>query len=467
MPKVFFFVIFFFCQFLSFSQSKRTNIWAFGYNAGLDFNQTTPKPFRSAATEINTTASIADESGNLLFYTDGSKVWNANHEVMKNGTGLDAHDGNFSQQTLIVPKPGSKTQYYIFTISDSFWAHNLLYHEVDFANDPSGEVITKNKKLGDQSLLVKIAGVFHADKNKVWILVQGANRNEIYTYIIDSKGINPQPVISKTLYRSGSLDYGQAKFSPDGKFAAIANGLENQSVWLFDFDNETGKLTNFKLIRSEGNPESLEFSPNSKVLYVASRSGSCKPGLSNLYQYDLSKSYSASSSIPGRYIAQEADNFGMLQLASNGKIYIGGRTENCVENAFLHLIDNPDTYGPLCSFIKNALSLGGQHTWQGLPNFISSYFNKETYLPDYDLQIPNIITLNNDGLNDRFYIKGLESIDSKKEFTLYTRDGKIVYKNPDFQNNWDNKDLKEGIYFYNLFISAGEKRYKGWIEIMK
>lgn len=34
-------------------------------------------------------ASISDSAGNLLFYTNGEKVWNKNHEVMPNGEGLE------------------------------------------------------------------------------------------------------------------------------------------------------------------------------------------------------------------------------------------------------------------------------------------------------------------------------------------------------------------------------------------
>ena len=33
-------------------------------------------------------ASISDYKGNLLFYTDGQKVWNSKHEIMPNGDGL-------------------------------------------------------------------------------------------------------------------------------------------------------------------------------------------------------------------------------------------------------------------------------------------------------------------------------------------------------------------------------------------
>src|SRR6185436_15886836 len=49
-----------------------TNQWRFGYNASVDFNSGVP--VSSSGCPISTSegsASIADASGNLLFYTDG------------------------------------------------------------------------------------------------------------------------------------------------------------------------------------------------------------------------------------------------------------------------------------------------------------------------------------------------------------------------------------------------------------
>jgi len=82
---------------------KEANIWYFGHNAGLDFNSGTPIPLLDGA--MNTDegcASIADEEGSLLFYTDGTFVWNKNHEQMPNGDGLLGHKSS-TQSGVIVP----------------------------------------------------------------------------------------------------------------------------------------------------------------------------------------------------------------------------------------------------------------------------------------------------------------------------------------------------------------------------
>jgi hypothetical protein len=92
------------------------NIWYFGQNAGLDFNSGAPVALTNG--QLSTTegcASICNAGGQLLFYTDGSTVYNRIHQIMINGTDLFGHSSS-SQSATIVPKPGSTTLYYIFTL---------------------------------------------------------------------------------------------------------------------------------------------------------------------------------------------------------------------------------------------------------------------------------------------------------------------------------------------------------------
>ena len=72
------------CIFL-YSQ-KQANWWYFGQNAGMSFAGGPPVVVTNG--QINTfegVASISDVAGNLLFYTDGTFVYNKNHIQMPNG----------------------------------------------------------------------------------------------------------------------------------------------------------------------------------------------------------------------------------------------------------------------------------------------------------------------------------------------------------------------------------------------
>ena len=89
--KNYLFLIILFCICANlFGQNEAAN-WYFGRNAGIRFDQVTNLAFSIDDGQLNTfegCTSISDNTGNLLFYTDGIVVFNRNHSVMPNGSGL-------------------------------------------------------------------------------------------------------------------------------------------------------------------------------------------------------------------------------------------------------------------------------------------------------------------------------------------------------------------------------------------
>ena len=131
---------------VGFAQNE-ANIWYFGENAGLDFNSGTPMTLLDGALDTaEGCASISDISGSLLFYTDGITVWNQNHDVMLNGSGLNGHPSS-THSAIIVPKPQSSNIYYIFTVDFEAGSNGLQYSEVDMALDSGLGGITSNKNI--------------------------------------------------------------------------------------------------------------------------------------------------------------------------------------------------------------------------------------------------------------------------------------------------------------------------------
>ncbi|HET6227130.1 MAG TPA: gliding motility-associated C-terminal domain-containing protein [Bacteroidia bacterium] len=61
--------------------------------------------------------------------------------------------------------------------------------------------------------------------------------------------------------------------------------------------------------------------------------------------------------------------------------------------------------------------------------------------------VPNILTPNGDGVNDRFVITGLES---GTKLTIYNYWGSVVYASNDYMNDWEAPNLGDGVYFYVL-----------------
>ena len=77
--------------------------------------------------------------------------------------------------------------------------------------------------------------------------------------------------------------------------------------------------------------------------------------------------------------------------------------------------------------------------------------------------IPNIITPNNDGVNDYFYSDIF--LVGKWNITIANRWGKIVYSSDDYQNNFNGDGLQDGTYYYNAGNS--DLTQKGWFTIYR
>lgn len=128
--------------FLSHAQNE-SNIWYFGQNAGLDFSTGTPVALTKGM--VSTTegvATLCNEKGELLFYTDGVTVRNSKHDVMKNGEGLKG-DPSSTQSAVAILKPNTKNIYYLFTVAASGNKAGLTYSIIDMNLESGLGGITK------------------------------------------------------------------------------------------------------------------------------------------------------------------------------------------------------------------------------------------------------------------------------------------------------------------------------------
>ena len=87
------------------------------------------------------------------------------------------------------------------------------------------------------------------------------------------------------------------------------------------------------------------------------------------------------------------------------------------------------------------------------------------------LIFPNVITPNNDGVNDYFVIKGLVENNAfpDNKLIIYNRWGKKVYESSNYQNKFNGDGLPDGVYFY-IFNGKGilrEIEHKSSLEILR
>ncbi|PCJ84322.1 MAG: hypothetical protein COA57_09460 [Flavobacteriales bacterium] len=366
--KIVTFICILFIQTCLFAQNEG-NIWYFGEYAGIDFNGGTPVALTNGS--LNTfegCASICDNTGTLLFYTHGEIIWNKNHAMMPNGTGLNGNISS-SQSAIIVKKPGSNTIYCVFTVDIVTGSGGLRYSEVDMNLQSGLGDVNSNKNIPIvTSTCEKVTAIKHQNNTDYWIITHLYGSNAFHSYLLTSTGLNMTPVISNIgTIVSGSASYtrGYLKGSADGNRIALANrSMDN--VELFDFDNTTGLLSNVITFNNFSSPlgtYGIEFSPNSNLLYV---SESQYP-LSNIYQYNLLAG-SATAIINSRTtIGSHSGSGGAIQLAPDNKIYHARFYEDS-----LGVINDPNSLGISCNYIANGFFLAGKTSRLGLPSFYSS-----------------------------------------------------------------------------------------------
>lgn len=89
---------------------------------------------------------------------------------------------------------------------------------------------------------------------------------------------------------------------------------------------------------------------------------------------------------------------------------------------------------------------------------------------DYLVEPQNIVTPNGDGINDFWVIKNLEEYPDN-EVTIYSREGKIMYRAANYNQRWDGtsggRKLATGTYYYILrFRDNPNALHKGFITLL-
>lgn len=338
------------------------NIWYFGAGAGLDFNAGTPVALTNGRTNnIEGCATISNDVGELLFYTDGVTVWNKNHAIMQNGNGLFGHNSS-TQSATIVPKPGSFNLYYIFTIDATAGTNGFSYSIVDIdAQGGLGEVITKNVFVYGPTC-EKLAVIKKADNFNYWVVTHDWGTNQFKTFEFTTAGINTVPITTAVgpVYNGDTqITRGTMKISSNGKKIAVCSAGLGQ-LDLYDFDTATGIISNPIVVLNEpGELYGVEFSSNNKFLYVSNASQR------NVYQYNLNAVSIPSSKI---IVSTQPEQPSSLQIGPDGKIYVA-----LYNTAYLSVINNPNASGLGCNYQVNGVDLQGKLSYQGLPVFNQSF----------------------------------------------------------------------------------------------
>ena len=353
-----------------------SNTWYFGNNAGIDFNTTPPTALVDGQLDTQEgVASVSDNNGELLFYTDGNTVWDRTHQAMPTANGTLQGHWSSTQSAIIVPNLGDPDIYYIFTTDELGGNNGLPYTTIDMSlpgngsiPSPLGNVINGQLNIELISPVTeKVTGILKPDYSGYWVITHGWNNNSFYAYEVTCNGINTEPIISTVgnVHTGGSGNVnavGYMKASIDGQRLALVNRFSG-TIDVYDFDNINGIVSNeFEIKPNDPLIYGLEFSFSGDYLYIG--------GKDIISQYSFNTGLLINIEIDDPSALNNANVVRALQLGPDENIYVSVR-----HRKYISAIYNPEDNNPLLT--TNAIHLDtdnvGRNCRFGLPNIF--YFD--------------------------------------------------------------------------------------------
>lgn len=365
---------------LLFAQPNKSNYtWRFGTSAEIKFNPSTNAVSTSSTGNRNGYNSegcaIANDplTGQVLFATDGTTVYDKNNTQMLNGNAIGGNtNANTAQSVAIAVLPDcTNKKFYIFSntanssISPST-PGTMFYSIVDMSlNGGLGQVIIKNQVLRsdvDEAMIV----VANTSTNNFWLIAKLDKTNKYAVFAIptnpaefvgDSRVYDaPPPAASGVSMLSNAVTL---SYSPAAKKIALAMRNPAACVATLDFNDATGVLSNCQLvdnaaINATNNAASstisdCEWSADGTKLYAATSTAV------NVYQYDFSQNPVRRTVVFNDANFLLTTTAGGFKLGPDEVIYYRYNTLG----GAVHKIAQPNAAGALCQFQQNALNVSG------------------------------------------------------------------------------------------------------------
>lgn len=263
-------------------------------------------------------ASYSDKQGNILFLSEGLRIYEKTARQVENGFGLNptfkefqSYRGYpFQQSGFFLENPGDSNLLYLIHLDMDmypvntlqFVGKNLMVTTIDRrANNGAGKVVSKNEVLVS-GFLQNAAATRHANGRDWWILVPDAALNRYHRFLLTPQGFQgpwAQDIGTKpSIIGVGSYWVMGSKFSPSGRHFLDISLPEGFSV--YNFDRCTGLLDQEQRLNYVNTPKiviggggGVEFSNDDRFLYItATHTHISHPAFPQVYvpyhiQYDL------------------------------------------------------------------------------------------------------------------------------------------------------------------------------------
>lgn len=352
--------------------------WYFDSYVTLDFRNGMAQLGEFSAMNANASESgICDEQGDIIFYTDGDKIWNSSHEnidepnlnVVYRGTiALQFDNNHYAVVSLcdnghlysrLLDRQGN-------IIGSSEYSEIQLYGGITTVKSPTGGfwlVSTRQASDGLNIISLKLT----LDGTSL-VYEYGSEINVSSASIVDRKAI----VI---------------KGSPNGKYivCATAGGGENGGMKTLYFNATHGYFYGIDCnVIFEAKAPSLAFSPSGNFLYLAYNDGSIK-----ITQYDMRNDFSCNcdNGFRGNIVFSRPNEGNYLrcdlalQEGPDGKIYISKWGDSYNLSRTIGVIKEPDNLASTyngeedCQIYENIIDYPSWRLLQNrenLPNLVDA-----------------------------------------------------------------------------------------------
>jgi hypothetical protein len=258
--------------------------WVLTVNGGYSWATGLPVPVAGRIVGGNEcSTAVSDGAGNMRFYADGLQAVDRVNVPMPNGGGLLA-GGSSHNGVLILPRPGTVNQYFLFTIrqwEDNATANPMNYSLVDMTlNGGFGDIVTGQKNLlvslpgAPNEMVEGMAAIPHCNGTDWWLVTNGANSGSGKLFVTLVSNAGPA---STTAYPIGipvpGQGLGSVVASSDGTKIAVCSSSagtypNNGEIAVYNFNRSTGVPTTVIAPSNTYDGYSdIAFSPNGKLLY--------------------------------------------------------------------------------------------------------------------------------------------------------------------------------------------------------
>ncbi|MBO4772997.1 MAG: PKD domain-containing protein [Bacteroidales bacterium] len=314
---------------------REDNVWIYAENR-IDFSTTPPTVTPTACkyrTKDNIT-SVADHDGNLVYWLNGTSLYNSNDEVIYSLPGGDA--AVFMYGLSIVPFPWMD-DVYLFVYPDIV-REMMVVSVADGREDLLHPKITEGYKMFPYSVNNHDGVPLFFQKygsRDFWLLYSYNHSIKVYALTEDGFSYTGDEYVLPNVDNSSYYIDG-CEMTPD-RSKILATTSINMSLFI-DLDTQTGKIKNINPIKNM-TMEVFAFSSGNKYFYYSIRESMCRIPVEKLGVISGNKDFLEHS----EYVGTLGCRIGDLKFLTAGGLYF----LNLDDGNYLGTVENCDSEHPV------------------------------------------------------------------------------------------------------------------------